>query len=111
MLDIAPMIGRIFATSTLVSTAPRSPRGTLDPYEVKDDWFEILLPSLQLVVSKAMPAEFRVRAEFTLKKFRLTDGADVIEQRQHWLDMYEQKKLDLAGLHDMAPLRPRRCQA
>ena len=42
----------------------------LDPFEVDEDWFEIILPSLQLVLTPLVPPEFRDRAEFTLKQLK-----------------------------------------
>jgi hypothetical protein len=43
----------------------------LDPYEVGDDWFEILLPSLQMRVTDRVPAKLRKRAELTLRRLGL----------------------------------------
>jgi len=76
----------------------------LDPFEVKDGWFEILLPSLQLVVADIPDAEVRARAEFTLEKLHLRDGEDLIRQRQAWMEMYDARELSLAGLRRRAPL-------
>ena len=61
----------------------------LDPFEVGDDWFEILLPSLQLVPSTTLPEAERVRAEFTLKQLRLRDHEETIRQRRGWYELYE----------------------
>lgn len=79
----------------------------IDPFEVMNGWFEILLPSLQLVVTGPLDDATRERAEFTLQKLRLKDGETVIRLRQEWLAMYECGKLPIAGLHDMAPLLAR----
>ena len=37
----------------------------LDPYEVGNDWFEVILPSLQLILTDNVPASERQRAQFT----------------------------------------------
>lgn len=79
----------------------------LDPFEVQDDWFEILLPSLQLVIAGNLDAATRARAEFTLEKLHLRDGEDVIRQRREWLELYEQGELQLSGLFKVAPLLAR----
>lgn len=76
----------------------------LDPFEVQDDWFEILLPSLQLVICADLDPATRERAEFTLEKLHLRDGEDVIRQRREWLHMYELGELKLPGLFKVAPL-------
>lgn len=79
----------------------------LDPFEVGDDWFEIQLPSLQLVVANIPDASTRARAEFTLEKLRLRDGEDILKLRREWMNMYEQRELDLPGLRRVAPLLAR----
>lgn len=76
----------------------------LDPFEVETEWFEILLPSLQLVVAAELDAPLRARIDFTLDKLRLRDGEDVIRLRREWLELYERGELSLQGLHQMAPL-------
>lgn len=75
-----------------------------DPFEVEDGWFEIILPSLQLVGSDAVPEEHRNRAEFVLTRLHLRDDERVIRQRQAWYRMYQDHKLNLDGLREMAPL-------
>jgi tetratricopeptide (TPR) repeat protein len=84
----------------------------LDPFEVEDNWFELLLPSLQLVLTDAVPSEKRKHAEFTLKKLRLTDDEALIDYRTHWYELY-QEGLPLEKLEKKAPLIARsvkRCQ-
>jgi len=76
----------------------------LDPFEVEDDWFEILLPSLQLVITDAVPEEKRQKAEFTLKKLGLVKDVWVMRLRQHWYQMYIDGDLTLTGLEKKAPL-------
>ena len=76
----------------------------LDPYVVQDGWFEVLLPSLQLVVTEAVPEEFRGRAEFVLRRLRLRDDECVLRQREEWYRMYRDGELTLDGLAGKAPL-------
>lgn len=79
----------------------------LDPFEVGDDWFEIQLPSLQLVIANITDASTRARAEFTLTKLRLRDGEDILKLRRQWMDLFEQGHLTLDGLRRVAPLLAR----
>lgn len=76
----------------------------LDPFEVEDDWFEIILPSLQLVVTDRVPAEHRARAEYTLQRLHLRDDERVIRQRFAWYRMFQEGKINLDGLREVAPL-------
>jgi hypothetical protein len=76
----------------------------LDPFQVGDDWFKILLPSLQLVVTDKVPLSERKRAEFTLQRLHLQDDERVIRQRQAWYQLYLDGDLTLTGLEKKAPL-------
>ena len=76
----------------------------LDPFELEDNWFEIILPSCQLVLTDAVPAGDRDRAEFTLRQLQLQNSEWVIEQRQEWYRMYLENELNLEGLEKKAPL-------
>ena len=75
-----------------------------DPFEVGDGWFEILLPSLQLVATDRVPEGLRERASFVLKRLHLRDDERVIRQRREWYRMYQQGELTLEGLRKKAPL-------
>lgn len=79
----------------------------LDPFEIGEDWFEVQLPSLQLVIANIPDASTRARAEFTLEKLRLRDGEDVVRLRREWLNMFESGELSLDGLRRVAPLLAR----
>ena len=76
----------------------------LDPFKVKDNWFEILLPSLQLVPTKAVPNDQRTLAEFTIDRLGLRDSEVIIRYRQMWFDYYRNRDLTIKGLKDIAPL-------
>lgn len=75
----------------------------LDPFEVQDGWFEIQLPSLQLVLTDVVPNDCRERAEVTLKLLHLRDDERVLSQRRHWYAEY-QRNQDLEVLRVHAPL-------
>ena len=76
----------------------------LDPFLVRDSWFEILLPSLQLVLTDSVPPEERERADYTLRRLRLRDDERIIRQRRAWYGLYQEGKLTLEGLKQLAPL-------
>ena len=93
-----------FASGTLNASKRNADDKVLDPYEVGAGWFEVLLPSLQLVVTDAVPPGHRAKAEFTLERLKLRDGERVLRWRKSWYDMYLDGKMTLAGLRDVAPL-------
>ena len=93
-----------FASGVLNSSKKTADSDVLDPYEVGPGWFEILLPSLQMTVTDAVPPAYRAKAEYTLKRLKLRDGERVIRWRRSWLRMYQEGKLTLDGLRDVAPL-------
>ncbi|VXD14634.1 conserved hypothetical protein [Planktothrix serta PCC 8927] len=76
----------------------------LDPFQVGDDWFEIILPSLQLVLTNQVPPEELERAAFTLERLHLRDDERVIRQRCAWYRCYLAGEITLAGLEKKAPL-------
>lgn len=75
-----------------------------DPFQVVDGWFEVLLPSLQLVATDAVPEVLRDRANFVLKRLHLRDDERVVRQRREWYRMYQEGELTLDGLRKKAPL-------
>jgi len=75
-----------------------------DPFEVEDGWFEIILPSLQLIVSDTIPEQHRARAKFVLTRLHLRDDERVIRQRREWYRMYQKAEISLESLTKKAPL-------
>jgi hypothetical protein len=77
----------------------------LDPFDVEDDWFEILLPSLQLVVTDAVPPDKRAQAECMLTRLHLGHDERVMKQRREWYRMYMDGEIaSLDALARKAPL-------
>jgi hypothetical protein len=76
----------------------------LDPFEVQDDWFEIQLPSLQLLLTDKVPLELREKAEFTLRQLQLQDQQWIIDQRADYYDGYKAGEITLARIERDAPL-------
>ena len=84
----------------------------LDPFDVQPGWFEVLLPSLQLVARKDLiPEALHPLADETLKRLHLCDDERIVRQRRQWLKLYEQGHLDWAGLQELAPLIAKAVQA
>jgi hypothetical protein len=76
----------------------------VDPFAVEHGWFELLLPSLQLVVTDRVPAAWRARTERMLARLHLGHDERVVRQRREWYRMYQVGELTLDGLTKKAPL-------
>lgn len=76
----------------------------LDPFEVQDTWFEVMIPSMQLILTAAVPPQIRPLAEETLRRLKLVNGTKVRRSRVHWYEQYRTGKIDHRSLHDHAPL-------
>lgn len=76
----------------------------LDPFEIQDGWFEVLLPSMQLVTTANLPAALLPKAKLTIEKLHLDNGRKVRRNRQRWFEDYKAQKITFAGLQDFAPL-------
>lgn len=94
-----------FASGGMNSSKGRaSSSDLLDPFAVGAGWFVILLPSLQMVPTDQIPVVFRERAKKTLARLGLIDDERVIRQRRQWYAMYQNGRLSIDGLRQMAPL-------
>ncbi|MCA9700859.1 MAG: hypothetical protein KC431_25255, partial [Myxococcales bacterium] len=78
--------------------------GLLDPYEVKANWFHLVLPSLRIEATDAIPEEFRARAHETLLRLKLAKHPKVKRLRELWLTMYQRAELTLTGLRRFDPM-------
>lgn len=93
-----------FACATINSSKMDIDDAVLDPFDIGEGWFEIILPSLQLVLTDAVPEAIRPKAEFTLKRLKLGHGARILKWRSGWYQMYQNGHLTLDGLRNVAPL-------
>jgi len=100
-----------FASAWINSSKGTVDDQVLDPFQVGDDWFEILLPSLQLVLTDAVPLRVRQKAEFTLQRLHLRNDERVLRQRQQWYQLYLDRDITLEGLEKKAPLIARAISA
>lgn len=93
-----------FCAGWLNSSKSTIDQAVLDPFEVQNGWFEIILPSLQLRLTNQVPPDVREKADFTIKRLHLRDDERVIRQRREWYGMYLSGELTLNGLARKAPL-------
>lgn len=77
----------------------------LDPFEVENEWFEIRLPNLELVlVEERIPPGRREDAHFTLKQLGLRDSEEILDIRRAWYDGFIDGNVTLTWLFQHAPL-------
>ncbi len=93
-----------FAAQWINSSKQTADDSVLDPFEVHDGWFEVLLPSCQMVVTDEVPAELRAKAINTLSRLHLDHDERVVRQRAEWYRAYCDGEINLAGLQKKAPL-------
>jgi hypothetical protein len=93
-----------FASSNLNQIKLTADDAILDPYQVQDGWFEILLPSLQLVATNQIPKHLQAKAAYTLKRLRLGNDERIIRWRRSWYELYQKGQLTIDGLELRAPL-------
>jgi len=89
----------------------KSKQVILDPFQVRDEWFEIQLPSLQLLLTSTLPVNKKRVADLTMEKLGLRDDEVVIRYRRKWFELYQERKLTLEGLKEVAPLIARAVEA
>jgi hypothetical protein len=93
-----------FASAILNSSKKKEDNRVLDPYEVGEGWFEILLPSLIMRTTSTVPAKLRKKADYTLDRLQLRNGVRVIRWRQSWYEFYKSGNMNLNMLRQVAPL-------
>lgn len=82
----------------------------LDPFEIGEGWFEVLLPSMQLRITDAVPDHLRQKARDTIRQLRLSTGIKVRRNRRRWYEAYKKwcanpnHGLTMGGLEEIAPL-------
>jgi hypothetical protein len=76
----------------------------LDPHDVGEGWFEILIPSMLLVKTDSVPADYQRIVGQTIKILRLSNDPVLIKLRRRWYDLYKQDGLPFEVLRKVAPL-------
>ena len=100
-----------FANQAMNASKKNADAAVLDPYEVGEDWFEIILPSMQMRLTANVPAALKAKAQYTLHRLGLGDGERVVRARRKWYALYLEGKLTLAGLQECAPQIAKAVQA
>lgn len=80
------------------------PAGILDPLEVSDGWFEILLPNLEMIMTDDVPQGSRGDARATLRQLGLGDGDAILRIRRGWYEQFTDGETTLKHLSRHAPL-------
>ena len=93
-----------YVTGWINSSKQALDERVLDPFQVRDEWFELVLPSLIMRMTRCVPARIRPLAEFTLKRLRLDDGDNVYRNRRAYYDGFQEKGYGFAWLEDCAPM-------
>ena len=93
-----------YIAATVNSSKGNLDERVLDPFEVQTGWFEILLPSMHLVRTAAVPVPLQAKADFTIKRLWLIKGIKVRRNRLRWYEGYKRGRITLAGLREYAPL-------
>jgi len=92
-----------------IAPSLNSKKGTLDgrlldPFEVKDEWFAVEIPSFVLRITDRLPSPLRTKAEFTLDRLDLQQGRKAVTLRWEWYEQHRLGELTLAGLQRNAPM-------
>jgi len=93
-----------YATGWLNSSKQTLDEEVLDPFEVREEWFEIDVASLHLRLTPAVPARMLPRARHTIERLGLRYGPRVMQKRQFYLGRYQAGEFSLVHLDRVAPL-------
>jgi hypothetical protein len=93
-----------YATSWLNSSKQSLDQAVLDPFQVREEWFEIDLASLHLKLTAAVPKGLAERASFTIDRLGLDYGRRTIQNREHYYNSYRNGVFSLHYLEQVAPL-------
>lgn len=76
----------------------------LDPCSVLPGWFEVLLPSFDLVPTERLPPHLRTKADFTIRKLQLGGRKARFTRWRWYLRYWNNGTPDLGALRCDAPL-------
>ena len=90
--------------ASALMNASKKARAVLDPYEVGADWFEVVLPSMELVARfERIPADRHALVRATLATLPLVHDERIVRQRREWYAMFCAGELSIEGLERVAP--------
>jgi hypothetical protein len=93
-----------YISTTINSSKQALDAEVLDPFEVQSGWFEVRLPSFQLIRTDQVPKALREKADYTIKRLKLVNGSKFIKNRKYWYQEYRRQGLPLDRLREYAPL-------
>jgi hypothetical protein len=93
-----------YATGWLNSSKQTIDAAVLDPFQVREEWFEIDLASLHLKLTPAIPKRLVDRAALTIKRLQLDRGRRTIGMREYYYHKYQNGDFPLDYLEQVAPL-------
>lgn len=93
-----------YATGWLNSSKQTLDGEVLDPFQVREAWFEIDLPTLHLRLTAAVPARVRPRATETIRRLHLDYGDRVMRSREFYHGAYRNGEFTLDFLERVAPM-------
>jgi hypothetical protein len=92
-----------YATGTINSLKGKLDDSLIDPCEVQEGWFEVLLPSFELVAT-GVPKELKDKAEATLEKLQLRRHKAQFTRWRWYQGHWNNGNPDLPALRRYAPL-------
>lgn len=93
-----------YSSGSVNSSKGKLDDAVLDPFEVQAGWFEVILPSMQLIATAQVPAHLRAKAAFTIEKLKLDNGPKIRKTRRGYYEDFKANRLTYEGLLDYAPL-------
>lgn len=92
-----------YISGSVNSSKKKLDEHVLDPFEVADNWFELIFPSFQLVLTNDVPLNVRAKAQFTLERLKLRNGYKARKARRLYYRHYREGILSIEGLRTYAP--------
>jgi hypothetical protein len=93
-----------YATGWLNSSKQTLDAAILDPFLVREEWFEVDLASLHLRVTRAVPKRLVSLASYSINRLGLDYGRRTIFKRQYYYNKYTSGEFPLDWLNQIAPL-------
>lgn len=78
-------------------------KDVLDPFLIKDGWFALDFPSLQVVPGAELTKSQRAKVEQTIARLKLNDDDTCVEARFHWVMQYRNGLIAWQALQRDAP--------
>jgi hypothetical protein len=93
-----------FCAGAVNSSKKNADDSVFDPWDIEFEWFDILLPSMIMVVSPAAPEPIREKLKFTLERLPIGDTDEVIDCRAEYYQGYKDGDMPLEWIKKKAPV-------